>query len=195
MRAARAFDAEKVRPQVDDAQDPSVSPKVERFAQLLATCQRRVFLYALGLVHNAADAEEILQETNLVLWRKFDQYRPGTNFAAWACRIAHYEVLKFRERRAREERVFSSEFVEALAVESVGAMDLLDARRDALVRCLGKLNKRDRQLVTRRYQERATTRSVATALERSVQGTRKALHRIRMALLACIQRTLAAEER
>ena len=195
MRAARAFDAEKVRPQVDDAQDPSVSPKVERFAQLLATCQRRVFLYALGLVHNAADAEEILQETNLVLWRKFDQYRPGTNFAAWACRIAHYEVLKFRERRAREERVFSSEFVEALAVESVGAMDLLDARRDALVRCLGKLNKRDRQLVTRRYQERATTRSVATVLGRSVQGTRKALHRIRMALLACIQRTLAAEER
>ena len=195
MRAARAFDAEKVRPQVDDAQDPAVSPKVERFAQLLATCQRRVFLYALGLVHNAADAEEILQETNLVLWRKFDQYRPGTNFAAWACRIAHYEVLKFRERRAREERVFSSEFVEALAVESVGAMDLLDARRDALVRCLGKLNKRDRQLVTRRYQERATTRSVATVLGRSVQGTRKALHRIRMALLACIQRTLAAEER
>jgi len=195
VRAARAFDADKARLQVDDAPDPALSPKVERFAQLLATCQRRVFLYALGLVHNAADAEEILQETNLVLWRKFDQYQPGTNFAAWACRIAYYEVLKFREQRAREERVFSNEFVEALAVESESAMDLLDARRDALVRCLGKLSNSDRQLVTRRYQERATTRSVATALGRSVQGTRKALHRIRMALLACIQRALAAEER
>ena len=73
-------------------------------------------------------------------------------------------------------------------------MDLLDARRDALVRCLEKLRKSDRQLILRRYQERATTRTVAEALGRSVQGTRRALHRIRMALLACVERTLAAEE-
>jgi RNA polymerase sigma-70 factor (ECF subfamily) len=169
-------------------------PKVERFAQLLATCQRRVFLYALRLVHNAADAEEILQETNLVLWRKFDQYEPGTEFARWACRIAYYEVLKFRQRRTREERVFSNDFIETLATESEASMDPLDARRDALAQCLGKLRESERRLVLRRYQENATTRSVAEALGRSVQGTRKALHRIRMALLACIERTLAAEE-
>ncbi|OHB86425.1 MAG: hypothetical protein A2V98_08530 [Planctomycetes bacterium RBG_16_64_12] len=171
-----------------------MGPKVERFAQLLATCQRRVFLYALGLVHNSADAEEILQETNLVLWRKFDQYEPGTEFARWACRIAYYEVLKFREKRARGERIFTSDFIETLATESERSMDLLDARRDALVRCLEKLRKSDRQLILRRYQERATTRTVAEALGRSVQGTRRALHRIRMALLACVERTLAAEE-
>src|SRR3990172_6902242 len=168
-----------------------MGPKVERFAQLLATCQRRVFLYALGLVHNSADAEEILQETNLVLWRKFDQYEPGTEFARWACRIAYYEVLKFREKRARGERIFTSVFIETLATESERSMDLLDARRDALVRCLEKLRKSDRQLILRRYQERATTRTVAEALGRSVQGTRRALHRIRMALLACVERTLA----
>jgi RNA polymerase sigma-70 factor (ECF subfamily) len=151
-------------------------------------------LYALGLVHNAADAEEILQETNLVLWRKFDQYQPGTNFARWACRIAHFEVLKFYERRGREQRLFSSEFIEALAVESEQMSDELDARREALGQCLGKLRETDRRLVLRRYEERATTRSVAEALGRSVQGTRKSLHRIRMALLSCIERTLAAKD-
>ncbi|HUT88278.1 MAG TPA: sigma-70 family RNA polymerase sigma factor [Thermoguttaceae bacterium] len=175
-------------------EDRSVGPKAERFVRLLATCQRRVFLYALGLVSNAADAEEILQETNLVLWRKFDQYQPGTDFARWACRIAHFEVLKFRERRAQQRRLFTSEFIEALAVDSEESLDELDARREALAACLEKLRKNDRQLVLRRYQERATTRSVAEALGRSVQGTRKSLHRIRMALLACIERTLAAEE-
>ena len=175
-------------------EDRSVGPRAERFVRLLATCQRRVFLYALGLVCNAADAEEILQETNLVLWRKFDQYQPGTDFARWACRIAHLEVLKFRERRARDRRLFTSEFIESLAVESQESLDDLDGRREALVRCLGKLRKTDRQLVLRRYQEHATTRSVAEALGRSVQGTRKSLHRIRLALLACIERTLAAEE-
>ncbi len=192
--AARAPRAEKATAQVDEPRDPTGGPKVERFAQLLAKCQRRVFLYALGLVHSAADAEEVLQQTNLVLWRKFDRYEPGTDFGRWACRIAYYEVLKFRERRGREERLFSSDFVERLAVESESAMGVWDARREALVRCLKKLTERDRQLVLGRYQENATTRSVAEALGRSIQGTRKSLHRIRMALLACIERTLAAEE-
>ena len=193
-RAARALRREKAAADVDEPPGPTEAPKVERFAQLLAKCQRRVFLYALGLVHNAADAEEILQQTNLVLWRKFDQFQPGTDFARWACRVAYYEVLKFRERRAREARLFSNAFVETLAEDSGRSMDLWDARRDALVGCLRKLSRKDRQLVLGRYQENATTRSVAEALGRSVQGTRKSLHRIRLALLACIQRTLAAEE-
>lgn len=173
---------------------PADAAKVERFAQLLATCQRRVFLYALALVHHAADAEEILQETNLVLWRKFDQYQPGTDFGRWACRIAQLEVLKFREKQGRE-KLFSDEFIESLAVEAESAMEQLDRRREALSGCLAKLNEGDRHLVTRRYSESASTRSVAEALGRSVQGTRKALHRIRGALLVCIERTLAVEDR
>jgi RNA polymerase sigma-70 factor (ECF subfamily) len=174
---------------------PVEAPKVERFAQLLATCQRRVFLYVLGLVHRAADAEEVLQETNLVLWRKFDQYQPGTRFDLWACRIAYYEVLKFREKKAHGEKLFSNEFVEVLAKEAEQTFDLLQSRREALQGCLQKLSENDRRLVMHRYEENATTCSVAQALGRSVQGTRKALHRIRLALLACIERTLAAEGR
>ncbi|MCR4411952.1 MAG: sigma-70 family RNA polymerase sigma factor [Thermoguttaceae bacterium] len=179
----------------DGSPRPADQPKVERFAKLLATCQRRVFLYVLGLLHNATDAEEVLQETNLVLWRKFDQYQPGTSFDRWACRIAQYEAFKFRQKKARGERLFSNEFVERLAHQTERDWESLDARRAALVECLGKLSEKDRQLVIERYRERATTRRVATALGRSIQGTRRSLHRIRMALLACMERTLAVEER
>lgn len=147
----------------------------------------------MSLLHNAADAEEVLQETNLVLWRKFDQYEPGTHFGRWACGVAHFEVLKLRQKRDRKERLFSDEFIEMLACESQKAMDLSEARREALQRCLAKLAQADRQLVMRRYQGGATTRTVAEALGRSVQGTRKALHRIRAALMACVQRALAVE--
>jgi len=180
---------------VDDNSGPVEAPKVERFAQLLAICQRRVFLYILGLLHNATDAEEVLQETNLVLWRKFDQFRPGTQFEHWACRIAYYEVLKFREKKVHAEKLFSDAFIEVLATEAETAMDLLELRHEALQGCLQKLSEQDRRLVMNRYQEDATTTTVAEALGRSVQGTRKALHRIRTALLACIERTLAAEGR
>ena len=115
---------------MDDAQGHLDQPKVERFAQLLATCQRRVFVYLLSLLHNAADAEEVLQETNLVLWRKFDEFEPGTHFDHWACRIAYFEALKFREKQVPAERLFSQEFVECLARESEQTWDLLDARRE-----------------------------------------------------------------
>lgn len=168
--------------------------KVERFALLLGTCQRRVFLYALSLLHHAADAEEVLQETNLVLWRKFDEYRPDTDFSAWACRIAHYEVLKLRQRQGREH-LLSSEFIEALAAEANAAVDRSEERREALRQCLGKLSEKDRHLVAERYRPGATTRGVAEALGRSFQGTRKSLHRIRLALMECIQRSMVREGR
>jgi RNA polymerase sigma-70 factor (ECF subfamily) len=169
--------------------------KDEQFARLLATCQRHVFFYLLNILHNAADAEEALQETNLVLWRKFDQYRPGTSFGRWACQIAYFEAMKSRKKSLRREHLFSDEFMEMLAEEAEASLDHLQSRRSALERCLGKLSEDDRQLLFCRYRERATTQSVAAAMGRSVQGTRKALHRIRMALLTCTERILAAEGR
>ena len=186
--------SEGARGAMNDAYDSSKASDGESFARLLATCQRRVFLYAVGLLHNAADAEDVLQETNVVLWQKFPQYQPGTDFVGWACRIAHFEVLKIRERKARGERLFSNEFIEALAVASQPTINELDGRRDALESCLQKLGPSDSQLVALRYQPEATTRSVAEVLGRSFQGTRKALHRIRTRLLECIERTLSSRD-
>ena len=171
------------------------SEKAELFARLLGGCQRKVFLYALGLLHHAADAEEVLQETNVVLWHKFDDYTPGTSFDNWACRVAYFEVLKFREKAARDRRVFGTPLVEALAAEAESILDQADQRREALEGCLAKLRRDDKALVLSRYQPGATTRTVAESMGRSVQGTRKSLHRIRTALLECIERTIAAEDR
>jgi RNA polymerase sigma-70 factor, ECF subfamily len=169
------------------------STAAEYFASLAVTCRRPVFLYAMSLLHNVADAEEVLQETEVVLWRKFDQYQPGTDFVRWACGIAHFEAMKIRTSRARDARLFSDGFVEMLAAESLKSPDLLETRRQALAQCLAKLSESDRQLVLGRYEPGATTRTVAKTLGRSVQGTRKTLHRIRKALLACVRRTLARE--
>ncbi len=180
--------------------EPSLDPaqpeqRMELFARLLASCQRKVFLYIMALVHNPTDAEEILQETNLVLWRKFEQYRPGTDFVQWACRVAYYEVLKYREKKAHQEHLFSSDFLERFADEVEQFLQEADVRREALSSCMEKLRPQDRQLLWHRYQPQASTRSVAEAFGRSVQGVRKSLHRIRMTLLECIRRRLAQESR
>jgi RNA polymerase sigma-70 factor (ECF subfamily) len=172
---------------------PDHAPTIEHFTRLWAECQRPVYLYAMSLLFNAADADEVLQETNMILWRKFDQYQPGTDFLSWAYAIAHYEVMKVRQQRARDRRLFSDDFLEVLAAPLQRSADHLETRRVALASCLGRLRDGDRELLLRRYQRGATTRDVAAAMGRSVGGTRKTLHRVRAALAACVRRTLARD--
>jgi RNA polymerase sigma-70 factor (ECF subfamily) len=166
---------------------------MEEFVQLLTRDQRRILLYIHSLISNWPDAEEVLQNTNLVLWRKWNEFEPGTNFYCWACRVAHLEVLKWRDRRARDARTFSVEFMDEIGAELARQGDLIDLRHQALTNCLDKLRERDRHLILLRYSDSATTQSVAKQLGRPIKSIYAAVNRIRDRLLECINRTLTRE--
>lgn len=168
--------------------------KVEEFIQDLTRDQRRILLYIYGLIPNWAEAEEVLQNTNLVLWRKLDGFQPGTNFFAWACSVAHFEVLKWRERRARDARTLSCEFIQEIGSELARQGDLIEQRHQALAGCLGKLKESDRRLILLRYGDGATTQSVAAQLGRPIKSIYAAVQRIRDGLLECINRTIAQDK-
>jgi RNA polymerase sigma-70 factor, ECF subfamily len=165
------------------------------FVQLFTKWQRRLFLFILAQVPSPGDAEEILQETNLVIWRKSHAYRSGTNFFAWSCRIAELEVLKHRERRRRNAVFLSQALVEVIARQSEDSVDSLEDRRRALLACLSKLAPADRELIRHRYAPGETGKSVARRLRRPANSVYQSLSRIRRALLECINRRLAAEAR
>jgi RNA polymerase sigma-70 factor, ECF subfamily len=163
----------------------------ERFLQLFLTHERRIHGFILALVPNWSDADDLLQETSAVLWRRLDEFEPGTDFAAWALSVARYQVLNYRRReRARAAR-FSDRTFEALADLAAEAATS-DARRDALEGCLTKLGERERELIRLRYQSGATTQAVADQLGRPLKAVYKALNRIHDALLRCVRRSLAA---
>jgi len=164
------------------------------FVALLATCQRPIFLYAMSLLGNVDDAEEVVQESGLVLWKKFHEYQPGTDFVRWACQIARYQSLKLRTRRYRGPQVFSNEFLTMIATSEEKSPAELDSRREAMLQCIQELKAADRDLIARRYRKGASTRGVAEALNRSAQGTRRSLQRIRETLARCVGRKLAQEE-
>ncbi|MBN1589596.1 MAG: sigma-70 family RNA polymerase sigma factor [Pirellulales bacterium] len=171
--------------------DPDLVPE---FVQLQTKHQQRVFSFILTLVPHWPDAEEILQETNMVLWRKQKQYEPGTDFVRWANQVAYFEVLKHRKRQQGHVKQFSEAFIEDVAEEAFKLSGPLQAQRDALAACLEKLPVKDRALVSHRYLEGATTKTVAASVGRSVEAVYKSLQRIRGALLGCIRRTVVAEE-
>jgi RNA polymerase sigma-70 factor (ECF subfamily) len=106
--------------------------EIERFVRLLALCQRRIFVYAMSLLHDPDDAEDVLQETNLVLWKKFKEYEPGTDFARWASRIAYHEALRVRRKKGRSRQRFSDDFIETtLSADCERTMGERDDRRSS----------------------------------------------------------------
>ena len=179
------------------ASSPDIQPAPtvpsEEFVQLFSRTQRRIYLHILGQVGNPNDADEILQETNVVIWSKFDRFELGTNFIAWTFQIANFEVLKFRDRRRSNRLVFSDDIVEAIAEDSEESQHDLDLRRAALGECLGKLRPKDRELIQTRYAPGNKGKDVASLLGRPSNSVYQSIGRIRKTLFECINRRLSAE--
>ena len=165
---------------------------LERCLELFALHQRRLSLYIRALVPSPADADEILHETNVVVWRKFDQYQPGTDFLTWAFRIAQFQILDWRRRTAKSRARFSDDVLDQLAVTAMEDSDDLERRREALKSCRGKLPSADRELLEACYAPGASVEAVARTLGRASTSVYRTLRRVRQMLLDCIQRTLSA---
>lgn len=171
--------------------DPSI--RVDEFMRLYTQNQRRLYVYLLSLVHNVADAEELLQECSYILWKKFGDFRPGTKFGAWACRIAYFEVLKFRQRCKQGEQALSPQFLDRIAGKMDEVSELIELRDGAFHSCMDRLGESDRQLIVRRYTPGINVRTLAAELSRPARSVSKSLTRIRKTLIECIDRRLRQE--
>lgn len=164
----------------------------EEFARLFARNARRIYGFIMTLVFNHHDAEEVFQNTNVVLWNKFADFQPGSNFFAWASRIAYYEVLSLMKQQ-RRSRTFSDEALELLANEAIAISDQSVERYEALEECLGRLNTPDRELLHQRYYCQYPPKQIAASHAKSVHAIYRALNRIHNVLLNCVQRTMKAD--
>ena len=125
--------------------------RADEFAQLLSAYEPRLFGYIYALTLNTADAEDIYQDTAMALWRKFDEYRPGTNFAAWARAAARFEIQHHFRRLSRRRVHFDQRLLEELA-ETQSSLDVppastVDSYTEALRHCKDLLPEGDRELI------------------------------------------------
>jgi RNA polymerase sigma-70 factor (ECF subfamily) len=165
----------------------------EEFARLFSRNARRIYGFIMTLVFSHDDAEDVFQNTSVVLWNKFGEFQPGSNFFAWASRVAYYEVLSHMKQR-RRSRNFSEEAMELLASEAISLSDEASSRQEALDSCLSKLNVADRELLQERYYFQRAPKQIAALQSRSADSVYRALSRIHNMLLNCVQRYLAREE-
>ena len=164
------------------------------FCKISSILSAGLYTYILRLLPNAADANDVLQETNLVVLRKQSEFQPGTNFAAWAAKIAHNQVLSFRLKKYRERLFFDEPLIHQLAVSGVSRIGNLNPMVEALDSCKEKLSVVDQELLERRYGDGLTVTQLAATAGRAPRATSQALYRIRVALMGCIQQFLASKE-
>lgn len=162
--------------------------KTEEFLSLLMSNQRRINSYVLSLVPNMNDADDIMQETITVLWRKFDQFQVGTNFASWGMKVAYYCVLDFRKKKAKDKLVFSDDLLDQIHDTSLTKQNDAAQRMEHIRLCIRKLQPNDQGLLKARYELGRSVQNLAAHLNRSTQYVYKHLARIHHALHRCVKR-------
>jgi len=164
----------------------------KQLVTLMTKHQRQIFAYIYALVPNRYDAEDLLQETSVVICEKFDQFEEGTDFVAWGCQIAYWRIRYSRQKYARSKVVFNQELLDAVAQTASEMTPELDERHVALANCLAKLPLRDRELVLTRYEPGNGVEQAARRSGRSLQAAYKALTRIRKLLMDCVTHQVSA---
>ena len=160
----------------------------EDFIRQLSASHNSLLAFILSLLPDIHAASDVLQEAHVEMWRKAEDFQPGTNFLAWACRIAHFKVLEARAKKRRSRLVFDDELVGMLAVEAEQHEVAASEVSGALEECLTQLSPRQRELVQNRYAPGGSVKKLAEKLGRSTQGLAVTLFRIRQSLLECIER-------
>ena len=165
----------------------------ETFVQLFAHNERhlRAFVRSMGLDWHAVD--DVVQTVSLVMWRKWHQFDPSTDFMKWARVIARFEVLKFRRTMARDRHVFTDDLMTLLADASEEQELQLsnEQHRAALSECLAQLPEKSQALIAAAYRGDRTIRELAESMGKSATALYKTLDRIRKSLQACIEKRLA----
>ncbi len=184
--------SEKSLPMESSSSD--LDHREEDFSRQFAEHQRLLFGYLVTLLGDPSAAEDVFQETCVVLLRERENYQPGSKFVGWATTIAYNQVRRYRRERTQRRRMIGGDLLALIADEASTRSDENVLRREALTDCLSKLKDEDRRLVRTAYGESTSLKSAAEKLSRPVNTVYKSLNRIRGKLYDCIQRALSSEK-
>lgn len=163
------------------------------YSRKLTAIQRPLYAYILSLLPNRSDAEDILQETNLILCRKADEYDPNKHFQGWAFRIARYQIMAHMTKAKRSKISFSNELVDAMAEEDFDASTIQVTQR-ALQICYDLLPKHMRAIARLRFKDEKNLKDISELVNRPLGSVSATLHRIRQNLAACVKQKMPSIE-
>ncbi len=164
----------------------------DQFIALLMKHQKRIYGFIRMLAPCKSHADDLMQDTAIVMWQKFGQFEPDSDFVAWGIKIAQFKVLNFRRKQKKESLTLTDQALEAILARHTTAYNDIDERVEALAKCVSKLKTSDRQLVHMRYALDLKAASIAERLDRTADGIYHSFSRIHHTLQLCIIKTITA---
>lgn len=165
------------------------------YVTLLADNQAMIRGFLISLLPGLPNVDDVIQNTNEILWTKRGNFEMGTNFKGWALTIARYQAMAHL-KQAKSERWYSLEegMAQLISEELEQSLDakLEDRRVAALDRCLAKLGKKEKDLLLRRYWKRQKLQDFCAITGLSMANLKVKLFRLRAGLKTCIESELGA---
>jgi RNA polymerase sigma-70 factor (ECF subfamily) len=166
--------------------DPAIIARVlggarDEFETLVRRHNQRLFRAARAILRSDVEAEDVLQQTWLEVYRHLGQFRGDSQFTTWATRIAVNAALA----HARKQPVIAEVVDEPdrhtpdEAVENQQLGKILE-------RCLAELPQGSREVMVLRDVLELDTAETAAALGLSEEAVRVRLHRARSAVAASL---------
>jgi RNA polymerase sigma-70 factor (ECF subfamily) len=180
---------------VADLEDTDVIARVvagdhAAFQILVRRYNQRMFRAARAITRADVDAEDVLQQAWLCVYKNLSQFRGDASFATWATRIAVNEAIALTRKRP-----MVAEVVDAPSPLGPDA-DLARAQIGALLEaCLANIPQGHREVMVLRDVLELDTAETAACLGLSEEAVRVRLHRARAAVAAAITEQLADHAR
>jgi RNA polymerase sigma-70 factor (ECF subfamily) len=157
------------------------------FLRLLAKSEPVIRSYLRSLVQDYHDHSEIMQNTFITAWEKFAKFEGDENdFCKWACVIARYQALKYRQTQARDKWVLSDKLLETISTEGVNDVARTEQWLKKLEDCLKELPEPNRDLIQKAYTPKQSIKAMAAERKTTPDALYQKLRRIRKALAKCM---------
>ena len=102
------------------------------FAEQAMEYMPQLYSAALRMTRNAADAEDLVQETYLKAYRGFDRFEEGTNLRAWLYRILTNTFINmYRSKKRRPTETELDEGEDLYLYRRLGGLEAARATRSA----------------------------------------------------------------
>lgn len=158
------------------------------FVKLLSKHHNALLCHILFLWPHYEEAVDIMQNTSMLMWERRGDFQLGTNFVAWGKKIAYYQVLDFRKKKARQQKViFSEEMVNSIAQNQCFQESFEPSMVQRLSRCLDRMSANDQKILRLKYWKSISTSEISKALRMSVRTVYYHLARIQGMLLMCVE--------
>ena len=170
--------------------DDITEDKESRYIRLLTANHVRIKSFIFSMLPNEADADDVMQDASIIMWKKFDSYVPETDFTSWAVTIAKYKVLEFRRKNFSDGLMLDNTVLEMLAKDSLSVSEHTQERTEKLMECVKELTDVDRDFIQQKYSYGLTLKKLAGRFGLSISSAFRNNARIHGLLHGCVQRKM-----